>query len=47
VHTGIVLKAAQNVFLTIEGNTNDDGGREGYEVCRRIRGYEAKDFIII
>ncbi|OGW36647.1 MAG: protein with peptidoglycan-binding domain protein [Nitrospirae bacterium GWC2_56_14] len=47
VHTGIVLKAGEQVLLTIEGNTNDDGSREGYEVCRRIRGYEAKDFIII
>jgi len=23
--------------LTIEGNSNDDGAREGYEVCRRSR----------
>lgn len=47
VHTGIVLKADAEVFYTIEGNTNDDGGREGYEVCKRFRGYEAKDFIIV
>jgi hypothetical protein len=47
VHTGIVLTADENVFFTIEGNTNDDGSREGYEVCKRTRGYEAKDFIVI
>jgi len=47
VHTGIVLVAEDNIFHTIEGNTNDDGDREGYEVCRRIRNYEGKDFILL
>ncbi len=47
VHTGIVLKADADAFNTIEGNTNDDGSREGYEVCKRIRGYQKKDFIVI
>jgi hypothetical protein len=47
VHTGIVLSAEDNIFHTIEGNTNDDGDREGYEVCRRIRNYEGKDFILL
>jgi hypothetical protein len=47
VHTGIVLSAEDNIFNTIEGNTNDDGDREGYEVCRRIRNYESKDFILL
>lgn len=46
VHAGIVLKADDDVFYTIEGNTNDDGSREGYEVCKRIRGYDKKDFIV-
>lgn len=46
VHTGIVLKADANVFYTIEGNTNDEGSREGYEVCKRFRGYKNKDFIV-
>lgn len=46
VHTGIVLRAADEVFETIEGNTNDDGSREGYEVCQRFRGYVKKDFIV-
>ena len=46
-HTGIVLFADNDIFHTIEGNTNDEGSREGYEVCRRTRGYEKKDFIIV
>ena len=45
VHTGLVLDAEPEVFRTIEGNTNDEGSREGYEVCERIRGYDSKDFI--
>lgn len=45
-HTGIVLQATAEYFETIEGNTNDEGHREGYEVCKRIRGYKNKDFIV-
>ena len=47
VHAGIVVQAGDEVFETIEGSTNDEGSREGYEVCRRIRGYRRKDFILI
>ncbi len=37
-HTGFVEKVLPNgVLKTIEGNTNDDGSREGYEVARRTR----------
>ena len=38
-HTGIVTAydKATGVFKTIEGNTNTDGGREGYEVARQTR----------
>lgn len=46
-HTGIVLNAEELFFQTIEGNTNDDGEREGYEVCSRYRGYTKKDFILL
>ena len=46
-HVGIVTEASEEVFMTIEGNTNDEGSREGYEVCQRIRGYGKKDFIVI
>jgi hypothetical protein len=46
-HTGIVIAFHDDHFETIEGNTNDAGDREGYEVCQRIRGYEGKDFVKI
>ena len=36
-HTGIVEKVVGLDVWTIEGNTNDEGSREGYEVCRRRR----------
>ena len=40
-HTGIATKSTGTlknlVFHTIEGNTNDDGVREGYEACERKR----------
>jgi hypothetical protein len=46
-HTGFVAEAQPDLFTTIEGNTNDDGEREGHEVCRLSRGYKNKDFILI
>jgi hypothetical protein len=46
-HTGIVIAVEDEVFHTIEGNTNDEGSAEGYEVCQRIRDYHLKDFIVI
>ncbi|MFV0261396.1 MAG: CHAP domain-containing protein [Kluyvera sp.] len=36
-HTGIVIEVNGNTLTTIEGNTNDDGSREGYEVAQRSR----------
>jgi hypothetical protein len=37
-HAGIVHSAVSNTeFWSIEGNTNDGGGREGYIVAKRIR----------
>lgn len=36
-HTGIVERIDGDTLYTIEGNTNDEGSREGYEVCRRTR----------
>jgi len=36
-HTGFVEKISGGLIYTIEGNTNDDGSREGYEVARRTR----------
>jgi len=45
IHTGVVTVFHPEYMETIEGNTNDDGSREGYEVCKRIRGYAHMDFI--
>ena len=36
-HTGIVVKVNADSVETIEGNTNDEGSREGFEVCTRVR----------
>jgi hypothetical protein len=36
-HTGLVERIHGGFVETIEGNTNDEGSREGYEVCRRTR----------
>lgn len=36
-HTGIVEKVEGIWVYTIEGNSNDEGSREGFEVCRRRR----------
>ena len=46
-HTGIVVQAERESFTTVEGNTNDDGNREGYEVCARTRGYANIDFVCV
>lgn len=47
VHAGIVVSAEPEFFRSIEGNTNDNGSREGYEVCTRTRSYKAADFVLI
>lgn len=36
-HTGIIVEVNGDTLTTIEGNTNDDGSREGYEVAQRTR----------
>lgn len=45
-HTGIVIAVDQDSVTTIEGNTNEAGGREGFEVSRRIRATDQLDFIV-
>ncbi len=42
VHTGIVIKRDGDWIETIEGNTNDEGSREGYEVCARKRNFSTR-----
>lgn len=44
-HTGFAIDMKHDTFATIEGNTNDEGTREGFEVCKRVRGKSEKDFI--
>lgn len=46
-HTGLVVEADDDTFTTIEGNTNDAGDREGYEVCARTRSWTKKDFVLL
>lgn len=47
-HTGFVTKVDGVNVHTIEGNTNDEGSREGYEVARRVRSIKSiKGFIRI
>lgn len=46
-HIGIVKEVHEKVFVTIEGNSNDDHQDNSWEVCQRVRAYEypTKDFI--
>ena len=46
-HTGIVVDVQPDHIVTCEGNTNDEGSREGYEVARRVRAYGRLDFLSI
>lgn len=46
-HTGMAFGGTYDVFQTIEGNTNDDGSKNGYEVAARTRSADSKDFIRI
>lgn len=45
-HTGIVIGIEDGWIQTIEGNTNDEGSREGYEVCERKRDLNTKNIDI-
>ncbi len=44
-HTGFVESVEGNTLHTIEGNTNDEGSREGYEVCRRTRTFPGSKIV--
>jgi hypothetical protein len=47
-HTGIVEQVQQPWLSTIDGNSNDEGSRDGYKVCRRSRKMiQVKGFIRI
>jgi hypothetical protein len=48
IHTGMVSVLHEETFDTIEGNTNDEGSANGYEVCARNRAFSSQiDFIRI
>lgn len=42
-HTGIIEKVEGDWLHTIEGNTNDEGSREGYEACKRMRNFRTSN----
>ncbi len=44
-HTGIVEKVEGHVIYTIEGNSNNNGSREGYEVVRHQRNLNDKSLV--
>ena len=46
-HTGFAFRGKDDTFETIEGNTNNEGSNNGYEVCSRVRSTENKDFVVI
>lgn len=46
-HIGFAHHFKGDTFETIEGNSNDEGSYEGYEVCSRIRSLKGKDLIIL
>lgn len=50
-HTGFATygigESKDLVFSTIEGNTNDEGVREGFEACRRKRGVKSGKYDFI
>lgn len=47
IHTGIVTAMHADHMETIEGNTNDTGSRNGYELIPRTRGLAGKDYILL
>lgn len=46
VHTGFVTSLSGEYCQTIEGNTNDEGSRDGYEVAARTRSFKNLDFVV-
>lgn len=46
VHTGIITDIKDDWIYTVEGNTNDEGVREGFEVCRRMRNFKKNNIDI-
>lgn len=45
-HTGIITGVKGHLLFTIEGNTNDEGSNNGYEVCARSRDFTKQNIDI-
>jgi peptidoglycan hydrolase-like protein with peptidoglycan-binding domain len=45
-HAGVVVENPGDCFVSIEGNCSDGHDPDGQEVCRRVRGFGDKDFIV-
>jgi hypothetical protein len=45
-HAGVVMENPGDCFVSIEGNSGDGHDPDGHEVCRRVRGFGDKDFIV-
>ena len=39
IHTGIIVSVGNDIFETIEGNTNNDGSHNGTRACKRVRNF--------
>ncbi|MEP6844387.1 MAG: peptidoglycan-binding domain-containing protein [Panacibacter sp.] len=39
IHTGIIISVGNDIFETIEGNTNNDGSHNGNRACKRVRNF--------
>ncbi len=46
-HIGVIEKVEESIASCIEGNTNDEGSREGYELCKRKRNLSNGNYGII
>lgn len=46
-HTGLGIGGNASSFNTVEGNSNNEGSSDGYEVCSLIRASSKKDFIVL
>lgn len=46
-HAGIVVGVEGGKLVTIEGNTNEGGSREGVAVCKRTRALAGLDLVVL
>ncbi len=46
-HAGIVIGVSGNSFVAVEGNSNDNGSREGYKVVRKVRDLNSQSGFIL